>query len=70
MKTKSKNHAFCGGNDDSGGERNLLCVESREEEKTDDTEIKEPVFDEEGLAEEKTDRRKTEGVSAAVVWAV
>ena len=32
-KQKSKTHAFCGGNDDSGGERNLLCMESREEEK-------------------------------------
>ncbi len=33
-------------------------MESREEEKTDDTEIKEPVFDEEGLAEEKLTEEK------------
>ncbi len=31
-KEKNKNNAFCGGNDDSSGEWNLLCMESREEE--------------------------------------
>ena len=28
-KEKNKNNAFCGGNDDSSGEWNLLCMESR-----------------------------------------